>query len=191
MILWMTVILEPVSRKISQDISVLAQFWNAVLLNILGISINGNDTFRFLCSALTVEQTQTQRHTLFVLPAVLCCWNTTNPAHIHPETGMDSYIRWISLFLRMSNAHLSRTIHDSVTDDAHTGLYWYRRGRKDCWKQWEDRTGKCEQTAWIAKGGRRTMAYHSQTDTHTDTHSSEPLKTYLCNELPALSKAHE
>lgn len=52
--------------------------------------------------------------------------------------------------------------------------------RRMVWKQWEDSTCKCEQTAWKAKGGRHTMAYHSQ----TDTHSSEPLKIHLCSFLP-------
>lgn len=85
------------------------------------------------------------------------------------------------MFLKRPNAHKSTPIHDSVTDDAHAGLSWClrERGRIVGSSGWTAQA-KCEQTAGIAKkknrGGKRTMANHSQTDSHTDTHSSETLK---------------
>lgn len=95
------------------------------------------------------------------------------------------------LVLKKPGIHASTVIHDSVTDDALAGLYWCLRRRTDCRKQWEDRAGIREETLQAARGGRHTMAYHSPTDTHADAHSSKPIKMYLCNMLPALSKVHK
>lgn len=77
------------------------------------------------------------------------------------------------IFIRNRNKLLHKVhfIHDSVTDDAHISHLWCLSERKDCRKQWVERTHKCKETVWITWGGKRTVAYNLDTHSHTRTHT--------------------